>query len=134
MRIIIVEDSPELLTLYRLTMMNWDIPLELIMANNGFEGLLKIGAYKPHMLITDLNLPNMNGFQMIRTVLSNPENSDIGIIIVSGLDKTHIRNLGELPESIPIFGKPIPFDELKILVSKTYQAIYKRLSNTQTGR
>ncbi|MFI3121791.1 MAG: response regulator [Methylococcaceae bacterium] len=127
LRVVIVEDSPELLMLYQLNMMDWTIPIEIITANDGFEGLIRVGAYKPHMLITDLNMPNMNGFQMIQAIRNDPEYAETDIIVVSGLQLSDIQSRGNLPEAIPILGKPIPFKQLEKLVHNKYQSVFGKL-------
>lgn len=111
--VLIAEDAPTLLTLYRLTMEKWDMPLTVRTVNNGFDGLVEIGRRTPDVLITDLMMPGMDGFEMIRRLREHVENSRMDIIVVSALDHEAINDQGGLPEDVIIFGKPIPFHELK---------------------
>ena len=41
-------------------------PVEVYTAKNGIEGLLRLGQFRPNVLITDLLMPSMNGVEMIR--------------------------------------------------------------------
>jgi hypothetical protein len=53
----IVEDDKRVRRLYELTMSHWGLPLQITMARDGFEALLRIGRRRPDVLIADLNMP-----------------------------------------------------------------------------
>ncbi len=110
--ILIAEDDHTLQTLYRLTIESWKLPIELRIVDNGFDGLLQVGQRVPDILIADLMMPGMDGFEMIRSLRSNPELSRMDIIVVSAIDRTEVERRG-LPSDITVFGKPIPFHEIK---------------------
>ncbi|GAB4424892.1 MAG: hypothetical protein Kow0031_04160 [Anaerolineae bacterium] len=57
-------------------------------AANGREGLEQIRANAPDLIILDLNMPEMDGFELIETLKSNDATRDIPIIIVSGEEVT----------------------------------------------
>lgn len=115
-RILVVEDDPDLLKLYRLHISGWELPVLLTTAKNGFEGLIRIGEAKPDLLIADLNMPGIDGFRMIRTLSANPDFRDMDIIVVTALSKNEIADRGGLPKNIRIFVKPAPFSTLEQLV------------------
>lgn len=113
---LVVEDDPDLLKLYRLHITGWGLPVMLTTATNGFEGLIRIGEAKPDLLIADLNMPGIDGFRMIRTLSGNPDFSDMDIIVVTALSNNEIADRGSLPENVRIFIKPAPFSTLEQLV------------------
>ena len=115
-KLLVVEDEADLLKLYRLQIGSWDLPLTLITAVNGFEALLRIGETKPDLLVTDLNMPGMDGFRMIRTLRANPEFAAMEIIAVTALGREEITDRGGLPPEVSIFTKPVPFSELERIV------------------
>ena len=110
--ILIAEDDPTLQLLYQLTMESWDLPIKLRIVGNGFEGLLQVGQQVPDILIADLMMPGMDGFEMIRNLRANPNLARMDIIVVSAIDREEVAKRG-LPNDITIFGKPIPFHEIK---------------------
>ena len=119
-KILIVDDDPAMLRLYELEMAGWGLPVELIKAGNGFEALIKIGESRPAMLISDLNMPGMDGFRMIRTLRGKPVYDDMAIIVISGLDQATVATMG-LPADIPFFSKPASFSRLRSLVEDAFQ-------------
>lgn len=114
--VLVVEDDADLLALYRANLSLWEPPVNLATASNGFDGLLKIGENPPDLLITDLDMPGMDGVQMLRTLRANPNFAQMNIAVVTGLDKADIELRGGLPEDIALFRKPVPFERLETLV------------------
>ena len=111
--VVVVEDEPVQLQLYEMKFEEWALPVRLITATNGFEGLIEIVRHKPDLVVTDLDMPGMDGFQMIRAISKNERLKRSQIVVVTGLDDDEIAEAGGLPVSIPVFHKPIVFDELR---------------------
>jgi excisionase family DNA binding protein len=110
--ILIAEYDPTLQLLYQLTMESWDLPIKLRIVGNGFEGLLQVGQQVPDILIADLMMPGMDGFEMIRNLRANPNLARMDIIVVSAIEREEIAKKG-LPSDVTVMGKPIPFHEIK---------------------
>lgn len=110
--ILITEDDPTLQLLYQTSMEGWSLPISLRIVDNGFEGLLQVGQQPPDILIADLMMPGMDGFEMIRHLRANPDLARMDIIVVSVIDREAILQRG-LPPDVTIFAKPIPFHEIK---------------------
>ncbi|MDD2699817.1 MAG: response regulator [Sideroxydans sp.] len=113
LNILVVEDEPNLRRLYEINLRQWELPHQLRTADDGYEGLVRIGSDKPDLLITDLRMPGMDGFRMLNAICSMPELSGMKIVIVSGLNPSDIYNGGGIPDGISILPKPIPFDRLR---------------------
>ncbi|MEI7432186.1 MAG: response regulator [Betaproteobacteria bacterium] len=111
--VLIAEDDQNLQKLYSMTMSSWAMPFSLKIVNNGFEGLVQIGQQAPDILILDLMMPGMDGFEMIRTLRANPALSAMDIIVVSGMSPESIKDRGGLPSGITVLAKPIPFPQLQ---------------------
>jgi len=110
--ILIAEDDTTLQKLYQMTFDNWKLPVDLRIVGDGFEGLLQVGQRRPDILIADLMMPGMDGFEMIRRLRAMPELSPMDIIIVSAIDSNEVRQR-DIPGDVTVFGKPIPFHEIK---------------------
>lgn len=119
--VVIVEDEPVQREMYRIKFTEWNLPLDLYLARDGFEGLLMIGKYAPDLIISDLSMPGMNGFEMIRRLVENKEIRVPAIIVVTALNAQEIKAFGGLPEGIPVYSKPISLGVLKPIVEKTIQ-------------
>ena len=116
-RIVMADDDATLLRLYELEISGWGLDAELIKARDGFDALIRIGEAKPDLLISDLNMPGMDGFRMVRTLRADPRYGKMAIIVISGLDRATIASMG-LPADIPVFSKPVRFPELRARVEE----------------
>lgn len=121
-RILVVEDESDLRRLYEMTLASWDLPIEVVTASDGFEGLVQIGASRPDMVISDLNMPGMDGFRMIRNLMANSEYRGLNMAVVTALSEADIADRGGLPEGVAVFPKPVPFSKLEALVKESIKA------------
>jgi DNA-binding response OmpR family regulator len=113
LKVLVVEDNNTLLRLYRLRLESWKLPIDVVTAPNAIEGLLLVGRVSPDLLVTDLNMPGLDGMTMVRTISHSPFREGMEIVVVTGLSHEEIDDLGPLPAGVKIFQKPIPFQELK---------------------
>lgn len=118
LRIVLVEDDRSQRSLYRQQLEARDLDIELIEASNGYEGLIQIGKHQPSIIITDLMMPDMDGFAMLKALHNTPELEGSLIIVASALSKVEVNEKGSLPEDVLFFSKPISFDELEITILK----------------
>ena len=115
--VLIVEDDKILLKLYKIMFASWKMPVDVITAGNGIDGLIRIGKDSPDLMITDLDMPGMDGIQLIRNLVTSSLREGLEIVAVSGLDATEIAARGGLPPEIAAFSKPVPFAQLKSIVN-----------------
>ena len=118
-KILIVEDDAFLLDLYLLKIGSWKLPVELLTVSNGFAALSVIGEQKPDLVIADLSLPGMDGFQMIDSLDERSQLKNMDLVVVTGLSNEEIAKAGTtLPKNITILKKPVSFDLLYLILQK----------------
>ena len=81
MRVLLIDDEQFYFKLIRKTLKDADYDLEY--AKSGSEGLSKIPSYEPEMLIVDLKLPEMDGFQILGRLRRDPKYSHIPVIVIT---------------------------------------------------
>jgi len=113
LRILVVEDDPAVLRVCARQMARWQMKPLVATAQNGFEALVRVGLMKPDLLVTDLHMPEIDGFQMLQQLRSMSELNDVTIVVVTGLDAAEVEARGGIPKGIPALPKPIPFDRLR---------------------
>jgi excisionase family DNA binding protein len=128
LKILVVEDEPNLQRLYAINMRSWSIKPEVSTALDGYEALVKVGRGMPDLLVTDLHMPGMDGFRMLNVLYSMPELSGMKIVIVSGLSAQEIKERGGIPVGVDLLPKPIPFDQLRAIAE---ELVAVRQSNIQ---
>ena len=115
--ILVVEDDEALRNLFYYYFSNWKIKINLIFAKNGFEGLTSLGKEPPNLVITDLLMPGMDGFEMIRHLKKSPEYRNLEIIVITGLSDDDIAKQGGLPENVRLFHKPLSFEVIESAIA-----------------
>lgn len=91
-RILIVDDSPkEMLAFTRLLEANG---FEVLAANDGEEGIRKARAERPDLILMDVVMPGMNGFQATRKLVRDPQTAAIPIIMITTKDQDTDRIWG----------------------------------------
>ncbi len=90
----------------------------IVEANNGEEALEQALTEQPHLMILDVMMPKMNGWEVCKYIRSKDIFDDVGIIMLTAIGPT----LNELTS--PLYGadahldKPFDLDELEALVEK----------------
>ena len=126
LQVLVAEDDRILQKLYEHTFGSWALPLQYRMVSSGIDGLLESGRVPPDLLITDLRMPGIDGFEMIRRLRADPQLQDLDIVVVSGLTEDEIVENGGLPADVILYSKPVPFRELKGYVQAKIMAMQRR--------
>ena len=126
LQVLVAEDDRILQKLYEHTFSSWGLGVQVRMVASGIDGLLEIGRLAPDLLITDLRMPGLDGFEMIRRLRADPQLQDLDIVVVSGLAEDEILENGGLPADVTLYGKPVPFRELKGYVQAKIMALQRR--------
>lgn len=120
LRVVVVEDDPDLSTLLKLTISQVNENVDVICAKDGFEGLVLIGQSHPDVVITDLNMPGMDGFRMIRAI-GGGENAPRKIVVITALSPADISQRGGLPDDIHVLEKPVSITTIETLIRSEYE-------------
>lgn len=108
--VVVVDDNPMDLALL-VVLVRMALPEATVeAAGNGFQGLVAIGKSSPQIVITDIQMPNMNGMEMIRTLMENAAVRPRTLIAVSALATQELLAVGTLPAGVNVFTKPLDQD------------------------
>jgi DNA-binding response OmpR family regulator len=82
-RILLVEDDPFLARAYEVKFSSEGLNFSL--AKTGQEGLDKMKAEKPDLLLLDIMLPGRSGFEVLEEMKQSPELKDVPVVVLSNL-------------------------------------------------
>ena len=119
--ILVVEDEPFLLDSMMLILTS--VEYEVIGAANGHTALEKLTANVPDLLITDVMMPHMDGYQLIGHMRANPKTAAIPVIVLSGRVDDEFIQEGLALGATAFIRKPFDIDELLNQVSRVFANI-----------
>ena len=82
-KILVVEDEPVIATLIKNVLSKHGY--EVGMVNNGAEALRQIEEFTPQLVVLDISLPGMNGYQICRHLRNNAKTAELPIIMVTAM-------------------------------------------------
>jgi len=82
-RVLIIDDEPTVVEVVARAVQQLDDNIEVATAADGFEAGLQIATFKPDLLVLDLMMPQIDGFEVCRTVRRSPSTAHIRILIVT---------------------------------------------------
>jgi DNA-binding response OmpR family regulator len=83
-KILITEDEQELRQMLKLTMES--AGYQVVTANNGREALERLNSDLPDVVLMDVMMPEMNGFDAMRKIKENPSTAHIPVVMLTALD------------------------------------------------
>ena len=92
-RILIADDNPtnvELLEVYL-----HDIECDLAVAVDGRDTLDKVAAFKPHLILLDVMMPKLSGFEVCKQIKDSPDTKGIMVLMVTALNE-----LGDIERAV----------------------------------
>jgi CheY-like chemotaxis protein len=91
---------------------------EFFYALNGFEGLKQIKEIKPDIVLLDLNMPQMNGFEVLKKIHADEELKKIPVFIITAKVEKNIEEKCRQAGAVDIVFKPYDSKELMIKIKK----------------
>ena len=108
--VLIVDDSPtEQHVLSQVLEKNG---FETILASDGEEAISIAAVNHPDLILMDVVMPGMNGFQATRQLSRNPETSEIPVVMVTSKDQESDRVWGLRQGAVDYLMKPVAQDDL----------------------
>lgn len=118
LQILIIENDEgqrqEYLSLFK----TWPFRPLLETARDAFEALVMIGSQCPDLLITDLNMPHIDSYDMLNALHGMPNCQAMQILIISAMPAEQIRQEGKLAQEMLILSRADAFSELETLARK----------------
>ena len=115
-RILIVDDSPT--EMYKLTGMLEKHGHVVLKAENGADGVALARLEKPDVVLMDIVMPGLNGFQATRQLTKDPETGNIPVIVVTTKDQETDMVWAQRQGAKGYLTKPVDEEQLILKVKK----------------
>ena len=110
-RVLIVDDEQDLTdVLARRVSAGWGFAVSV--AYDGAEGLRKAAVFKPDVILVDIAMPEVDGWEMCRRLRDNPDTRHIPIVIMTAWDAQGLIARAAAEGATKVLLKPIEENEL----------------------
>lgn len=117
-RVVCIEDEIEMVDLVKMILTREGF--EVIGANGGIQGLQIIEDVQPELVLLDLMMPDIDGWEVYQRMKSNPKTSNIPVIVITARSQSIDKVLGlHIAKVDDYITKPFAPGELMASVNKT---------------
>ncbi|MBF0435371.1 MAG: response regulator [Magnetococcales bacterium] len=120
-KIVIAEDSPGNI---KMLVEMLAVEYEIAIATDGLEALEVVTQFQPDVLLLDIEMPHLNGFDVCMRLKAKEETRDIAIIFLTARDSAHDEALGLAHGAIDYITKP--FNPFAVMTRVNNQVLIKR--------
>lgn len=121
-RILVVDDDPIIVESIVQALEEDEHNYEVISASDGFEAGLQVNHFKPNLLILDIMMPDIKGYEVCKKIKTSDETKDTKIIVLSAyLDEEKFKKMKEHGADA-CFSKPFPLPQLKTEVARLLES------------
>jgi len=107
LKVLLVEDDEVTREMMRDFCTRCDMPVDCTAMSSGLEALIDISSIMPDVLIADLNMPGVDGFELLRTLRQNFLFKRMTYLVISALTADEVEYRGSLPEGTIFVAKPV---------------------------
>ena len=127
--ILVVDDNDEIrgMVTAHLEGMQCDV----VEANNGEDGLAMILANKPDLVLLDVMMPGLNGWEVAKYIREKPEFDDMGVIMVTAIGEQVNDMTSPLYGADDHIDKPFQLAELSFKIRKTLSKKKRQSQNSE---
>lgn len=118
-QILIVDDEEPVRTLYSILLGSYGFDIET--APDGLEALEHIETNRPDLILLDIKMPLLSGWDVLRLIRSNPETRDIPVVVVTAFRDTRSAAESWLEGCTFHMTKPICLEELLLLMHRVLE-------------
>lgn len=127
-KILAIDDTDSILDLYRILLRGKGY--ELTTASTGREGLEALRAETPDLVLLDIGLPDISGWDILRIIRRTEGNEDLPVIVATVLDEDADVAHGWILDCTSFLSKPLDADRLVLLVDRLLEPEEARLAST----
>jgi two-component system, cell cycle response regulator DivK len=115
-KILIVEDNADLCDLLTITIRR--LGHEAAIAITGEEAVERAFAMKPDLILMDIRLPKLNGFEATKQIKADPSTKDIPVVILSAFSKSSHGRRAIEAGAVEVLQKPVSVSDIEQVLNK----------------
>jgi DNA-binding response OmpR family regulator len=121
---LVVDDTPTILDVVRNALERSDFGLEVVTAANGTEALARAAETRPDIVVLDINMPGMDGFEVCRALRSDVRTAFVPVLMLTGDDSEDSMARGFGVGADDYMTKPVRREALVARVRRMLERTY----------
>jgi excisionase family DNA binding protein len=113
LKVMVVDDDPVTRHLLQDACLSTHARVDCCAVDSGIQALLTLPVFKPQIIILDLLMPGVDGWQMVRQLKQKEDFAQLQIISISALSSDQLAERGGPPEGSHFMAKPVDIGWLK---------------------
>jgi DNA-binding response OmpR family regulator len=123
-RALVVDDERDFRLLMTMFLRRSGMPIEVDQVSTGAEALRHVAQHVPDLILLDVMMPEMDGYEVCARLRADPHTADIPILMLTALDEIANRTRGFLAGTDDYLSKPFDRGELLARVRRILQRTY----------
>lgn len=112
-RILVVDDEPEMVQIIEDALTGEDDGFNITRAHDGYGACLKVNTFRPDLVILDIKMPDIDGFEVCRRIKINDETKKMKVLVITAYsDSSYIKRIRKAGAD-KLMTKPFDLEELK---------------------
>ena len=124
LRVLVVDDDADIRMVVSATLRKLQVPVEVVQAEDGFDALEKVKTATPDLVVLDVMMPRMDGFDTCRALRENVRTAFVPILMLTASADQDSRTKGYLIGTDDYMSKPFMPLDLKMRISRLLRRTY----------
>ena len=116
--VLVVDDERDIRDIVRRLLEELDVDLKIEEAKDGYEAGIKIGNLQPDLVIMDLMMPKVDGFQLCRSIRENDETRSVKVLAITAFpEQDNVKKMYDVGADLCLI-KPLQLEHFKLEVMR----------------
>lgn len=111
-RLLVVDDDAKQLASLERVLKPYANRIDVALCDNGIEALVKVGSFRPQMVVLDVYMPQLDGLEVCRRLKANPDTQGIDIVMATAQLTPEIEKKGLEAGARRVTNKPLQIDTI----------------------
>jgi excisionase family DNA binding protein len=114
--VLVVDDERDIRDIVRRLLEELDVDLKIEEAKDGYEAGIKVGNLQPDLVIMDLMMPKVDGFQLCRSIRENDETRSVKVLAITAFpEQDNVKKMYDAGADLCLI-KPLQLEHFKLEV------------------
>ena len=116
--VLVVDDERDIRDIVRRLLEELDVDLKIEEAKDGYEAGIKVGNLQPDLVIMDLMMPKVDGFQLCRSIRENDETRSVKVLAITAFpEQDNVKKMYDAGADLCLI-KPLQLEHFKLEVMR----------------